>query len=398
MKLYPNLIRPVVDALEEIFQGKKFADKIIQQTLKKDKRWGSRDRGFIAETTYDIVRWYRLLYEIRGAQPNSKADWWEIVGIWFTINEVKLPDWKEFAKLDTSIILQQHTKLSDKRIIKESIPDWLDELGVAELGIKWPPTLAALNQQAPLVIRTNTIKTDRDKLQEILADKGIDATPYSKDALVLAKRRNLFTLPEFKQGLFEIQDGSSQEVANYLGVEPGMWVIDACAGAGGKALHIASQMKNKGRVFALDIHEWKLKELRKRATRAGIDIIENRPIVNQKVLKRLTERADRLLLDVPCSGLGVLKRNPDAKWKIDVAFLEKVKRIQKDILQNYPKMLKKGGQMVYATCSILPSENQQQVQDFLATNKEFTLLKEQQILPQDNGFDGFYMALIQKGE
>ena len=116
MKLYPNLIRPVVDALEEIFQGKKFADKIIQQTLKKDKRWGSRDRGFIAETTYDIVRWYRLLYEIRGAQPNSKADWWEIVGIWFTINEVKLPDWKEFAKLDTSIILQQHTKLSDKRL------------------------------------------------------------------------------------------------------------------------------------------------------------------------------------------------------------------------------------------------------------------------------------------
>ena len=101
---------------------------------------------------------------------------------------------------------------------------------------------------------------------------------------------------------------------------------------------------------------------------------------------------------MPCSGLGVLKRNPDAKWKIDVVFLEKVKRIQKEILQNYPKMLKKGGQMVYATCSILPSENQQQVQDFLAANKEFTLLKEQQILPQDNGFDGFYMALIQKAE
>ena len=157
-------------------------------------------------------------------------------------------------------------------------------------------------------------------------------------------------------------------------------------------------MKNKGKVFALDIHEWKLKELRKRATRAGIDIIENRPIVNQKVLKRLSERADRLLLDVPCSGLGVLKRNPDAKWKIDLAFLNKVKNIQKHILHTYPKMLKKGGQMVYATCSILPSENQQQVQAFLEANEEFTLLKEQQILPQDNGFDGFYMALIQKAE
>ncbi len=398
MKLYPNLIRPVVDSLEEIFQGKIFADKVIQKTLKKDKRWGARDRAFIAETTYNVVRWYRLLYEIRGAQPESQSDWWEIIGIWFTINEVKLPDWKEFAKLDTPSILQQHAKLSDRRIIKESIPDWLDEVGVAELGIKWPPTLTALNQQAPLVIRTNTLKTDRASLQKILADKDIESTTYGKDALILTKRRNLFTLPEFKQGLFEIQDGSSQEVVNYLGVEPGMWVIDACAGAGGKALHIGAIMKNKGKIFALDIHEWKLKELRKRATRAGIDNIENRPIVNQKVLKRLTERADRLLLDVPCSGLGVLKRNPDAKWKIDVAFLEKVKNIQKDILQSYPKMLKKGGQMVYATCSILPSENQQQVQTFLAANKEYTLIKEQQILPQDNGFDGFYMALIQKAE
>ena len=398
MKLYPNLIRPVVDALEEIFQGKVFADKVIQKTLKKDKRWGARDRAFIAETTYNVVRWYRLLYEIRGVQPKTKSDWWEIIGIWFTINEVKLPDWKEFAKLDTPTILQQQAKLSDKRVIKESIPDWLDELGVAELGIKWPPTLTALNQQAPLVIRANTLKTDRAALQKILADKDIESTTYGKDALILTKRRNLFTLPEFKQGLFEIQDGSSQEVVNYLGVEPGMWVIDACAGAGGKALHIGAQMKNKGKIFALDIHEWKLKELRKRATRAGIDNIENRPIVNQKVLKRLTERADRLLLDVPCSGLGVLKRNPDAKWKIDLAFLNKVKNIQKDILQSYPKMLKKGGQMVYATCSILPSENQQQVQAFLESNKEFTLIKEQQILPQDNGFDGFYMALIQKAE
>lgn len=398
MKLYPNLIRPVVDALEEIFQGKIFADKVIQKTLKKDKRWGARDRAFIAETTYNIVRWYRLLYEIRGAQPKSKSDWWEIIGIWFSINEVQLPDWKEFAKLDAPSILQQHAKLSDRRIIKESIPDWLDEIGVEELGIKWPPTLSALNQQAPLVIRVNTLKTDRASLQKILADKGIESTAHGKEALILTKRRNLFTLPEFKKGLFEIQDGSSQEVANFLAVEPGMWVIDACAGAGGKTLHIGAQMKNKGKIFALDIHEWKLRELRKRATRAGIDNIENRPIVNQKVLKRLTERADRLLLDVPCSGLGVLKRNPDAKWKIDVAFLNKVKNIQKHILHTYPKMLKKGGQMVYATCSILPSENQQQVQAFLEANEEFTLIKEQQLLPQDNGFDGFYMALIQKAE
>ena len=163
-----------------------------------------------------------------------------------------------------------------------------------------------------------------------------------------------------------------------------------------RALHIASFMKNKGKIFALDLHEWKLKELRKRATRAGIDIIENRPIVNQKVIKRLEARADRLLLDVPCSGLGVLRRNPDAKWKLDKDFLDRVRGTQQKILQAYPRMLKPGGKLVYATCSILPSENQEQVQAFLQKNDNFTLVKEKQILPQDNGFDGFYMALIEK--
>ena len=180
-----------------------------------------------------------------------------------------------------------------------------------------------------------------------------------------------------------------------MDVKEGMRVVDACAGAGGKTLHIAALMKNKGQIIALDIYEWKLAELKRRAKRAGAFNIEARFIEDNKVIKRLHSTADRLLIDAPCSGLGVLKRNPDSKWKIDEDFINRIKTEQENILQNYSKILKKGGKMVYATCSILPSENGEQVRKFLAENTEFALVKEENIMPSD-GYDGFYMALIER--
>ncbi|TAE58894.1 MAG: methyltransferase domain-containing protein, partial [Bacteroidetes bacterium] len=192
-------------------------------------------------------------------------------------------------------------------------------------------------------------------------------------------------------------DYSSQLVAPLLDPQPGMRVIDACAGGGGKSLHLASLMKDKGKVLSLDTVPWKLEELRRRAKRAGTGIIETRVIDNKKIIKRLYDSADRLLLDVPCSGLGVLRRNPDAKWKISQAFIDKLKGIQHEILSDYSRMLKPGGRMVYATCSILPSENREQVQRFLNEGTgDFELITEHQILPQDKGFDGFYMALLSR--
>ena len=396
MKLYPNLVRAVVGALDQIFRERKYADKVIQKTLKLDKRWGARDRKFIAETTYEIVRWYRWIYELRGAPPSSKEDWWEMIGIWLLWQNITLPDWKEFNSLSPSTITTRASDLQSNRAIRASIPEWLDEMASTELQEQWSPTLSALNRTAPLVIRTNTLKTTRSKLQKSLQLQDISSKKYSEDALIISKRTNLFSLDAFKKGLFEIQDGGSQQIAPFLEVQPGMQVIDACAGAGGKTLHLAALMKNKGRILALDIYKWKLKELRRRATRAGCDLIETRLISNQKVIKRLKGKADRLLLDVPCSGLGVLKRNPDAKWKLNPVYLERVKATQQQILETYPVMLKKGGLFVYATCSILPSENQEQVEKFLKLKEgQFTLIKEQQLLPQE-GFDGFYMALIRK--
>ena len=176
-----------------------------------------------------------------------------------------------------------------------------------------------------------------------------------------------------------------------------MRVIDACAGAGGKTLHLAALMKNKGRIIAMDTEQWKLDELQKRARRAGVSNMEAKVIESGKTIKRQANSADRLLLDVPCSGMGVLKRNPDAKWKLSLEFINKIRELQQHIIRDYCDMLKPGGLMVYSTCSILPSENEDQVQQFLSENKSFELLEERHIYPSE-GFDGFYMALIKKAQ
>jgi 16S rRNA (cytosine967-C5)-methyltransferase len=213
--------------------------------------------------------------------------------------------------------------------------------------------------------------------------------------LEIPQRVNVFQTTMFKEGLFEVQDASSQLVAPFLQAAPGMRVIDACAGAGGKSLHLASLMQNRGRIVSMDVDAYKLKELNKRSRRNGVNIIETRLIDSTKVIKRQFETADCVLLDVPCSGLGVLRRNPDAKWKLSEKFIDEVRNTQQQILKEYSQMLKPGGKLVYATCSILPSENQLQVKSFLDNNSQYTLEEERTILPS-SGFDGFYMARMKK--
>lgn len=191
-----------------------------------------------------------------------------------------------------------------------------------------------------------------------------------------------------------MQDASSQLVAPFLEVEEGMTVVDACAGAGGKSLHIAAAMKNKGTLISMDVEERKLLELKKRAERAGVSIAQTY-LITAQLLKKLDRTADRLLVDVPCSGLGVLRRNPDAKWKLSPAFVADIKQTQQKILQQYSSMVKTNGLLVYATCSILPGENQQQVATFLSANPAFEFIEDKKIMPSD-GFDGFYMARLKR--
>jgi 16S rRNA (cytosine967-C5)-methyltransferase len=281
------------------------------------------------------------------------------------------------------------------------VPDWLDELGARELGEEvWSREIREQNQLAKVVLRVNTLKIDPAKLRAMLMDENIetDFLEGRPDALVLRERANVFLTDAFKEGLFEVQDGNSQLVAPLLDVSPGMRVVDACAGAGGKTLHLAALMENKGQLIAMDLYENKLRELKMRARRDGAFNIEYRVIESSKTIKKLHEKADRVLIDAPCSGLGVLKRNPDAKWKLQPEFLDSIRATQAEILENYSRMVKPGGKLVYATCSILPSENQEQVKRFLTTDagKNFTFVKDSAMLASDTGFDGFYMALLQR--
>jgi 16S rRNA (cytosine967-C5)-methyltransferase len=403
MRLHRNLVFATIDSLHLIFNENKQADKVLKNTLKRDKRWGARDRAFIAETTYDIVRWKRLYAEIAEVrEPFDRPNLFRLFAVWATLNGIAIPDWKQFEDTPTRRIKGRFDELSKIRKYRESIPDWLDELGAKELGKKWDTELAALNEQAEVVLRVNTLKTTVDQLQNELADLEIETEKLKDypDALKLKERTNVFTTEAFKNGLFEVQDASSQKVAQLLDPKPGERIVDACAGAGGKSLHIATLMENKGQLIAMDIFENKLNELKRRARRNDIFNIETRVIDSTKVIKKLMEKADKVLIDAPCSGLGVLRRNPDTKWKLQPEFLDEIRNTQKELLDSYSRMVKPGGQLVYATCSILPSENEKQVQSFLnrENGKDFTLLKEQKILPSKSGFDGFYISLLQKKE
>lgn len=397
MKLHLNLVTAVTEALCLIFGEQRYADKVIESVLKSNRKWGARDRAFIAESTYEMVRWWRLLIEVYGTQPElSTKGLLPLFGVYQLIQGVPLPNWDEFKPLHNPDIQQRYNQAQKTRKIRESVPDWLDQLAENQLGEKWNTELPFLNEQAPVVLRANTLKTSRSELRRKLADAGIETLTSSiaQDALILEHRQNVFSHPLFAQGFFEVQDVGSQAIGQFLEVSPGMRVIDACAGAGGKTLHLSALMQNKGTLIAMDVESWKLDELRKRATRAGVSIVQTKPIESSKTIKRLEESCDKLLLDVPCSGLGVLRRNPDAKWKLSQDFIDKVCQEQALIISSYSKMVKRGGSLVYATCSILPIENETRVNMFLEENKDYELLKQQHLSPAKNGCDGFYMAQI----
>jgi len=402
LRLHRNLVYTVIDSIRDIFNEGVYADKAVEKALKRDKRWGSRDRKFVAETIYEIVRWKRLYAEIAEVkEPFDRNNLWRLFSVWCVLKGIALPDWNQIEPTPSRRIKGKFDELSKIRKFRESIPDWIDEVAVSELGEElWTKELAALNKQAEVILRTNTLNTTKEALQKELQDESIftEFIPNHSDALRLVERANVFRTEVFKKGYFEVQDASSQLVAEYLDVAPGMKVIDTCAGAGGKTLHLASFMKNKGQIIAMDIYESKLKKLKIRARRNKVHNIDTRVIDSTKPIKKLYNKADRVLIDAPCSGIGVLRRNPDSKWKLQPEFLDNIKKVQQDILQKYSKMVKSGGKLVYATCSVLPSENQNQITEFLASEsgKDFKLIKDNKVFAHTSGFDGFYMALLEK--
>lgn len=397
LKIHKNLVAAVIQCLKEIFLEDRYADRVIESMLRSNPKWGSKDRGFIAETTYEMVRKKRLLYEIYNHEVNKQKSLYHLFAIYLEIfKKTELPRWDEFA--DVPIKEYQKNYKAKKHIfaIKESYSEWMYDRCVEELGERSEPILKAMNQEAPLTLRINTMKCEVEQLSDILKKETILHKKIDLQTIAIHKKSNIFKLEAFRKGFFEVQDYGSQQIGLFCQVSPGMRVIDACAGAGGKSLHLATEMQNKGRIIAMDVEDWKLEEMKKRAKRNGISIIEPRLIDSMKTIKRLYDSADVVLLDVPCTGIGVIKRNPDAKWKITAEMLAEVQVKQKEILENYSKMTKVGGHLIYATCSILPSENQLQVQHFLQGHAGFVLEAEQNLYPGEYPGDGFYMARLKR--
>jgi 16S rRNA (cytosine967-C5)-methyltransferase len=401
VKLHRVLIAAVVRGLSEVLLQKKQADTTVEQLLGSNKNWGARDRHFIADNIYSIIRYKRFYEYCAGNEVTDEASLWLLTGVKLGMEGGELNRITEFTNIDLKAVAERAEKAKGIRKIRESVPDWLDALGEKELGTAWEEELHALNSKATFSIRVNTLKTNKRVVTSLLENEGIEFSEVetAPDALIIHSKKNFHHFPAYKNGLFEVQDVSSQLVAPLLEAQPGMLVIDGCAGAGGKTLHIAALMENKGEILAVDVNEKKLEQLPVRAKRAGANIIEPfaAELLTTGTQTKLRNAVDRILLDVPCSGTGVLRRKPDAKWSLSLAFIKELVERQAEILDKYAPMLKPGGILVYSTCSILPAENEKQVQAFIKRQEgKFELLEEKRVSPAQTGFDGFYMAKLKK--
>jgi 16S rRNA (cytosine967-C5)-methyltransferase len=398
--LIKQLSADITSTLKAVFWSETYATKAIQYTLQNHvEYWEDEKREVFSETVYDIIRWWRSLWYILDRVPSSdEQDLQKLLLVYLYSKKGDLAALEKKRGLDAYQVTQRIASMKNNRALRESIPDWLDVQATKELGARWDSVLPSLNKTPDTFIRVNTLKISLKELITYLRKEGLPAEPipWCPDALRLMEKTNFFILQSYDQGFFEVQDAGSQMVSRLLDPRPGMRLVDACAGEGGKTLHCAALMKNKGKIIALDTQEWRLKELRKRAVRAGADTIETRLISSSKVYKRMDSTADRLLLDVPCSGLGTIRRNPDIKWKLTSESLQRLTILQQDILSHYSKILKPSGHMVYSVCSILPSEGEEQVKAFLSTHEDFTLLSEKRYWPDTDGTDGFYMALVER--
>jgi 16S rRNA (cytosine967-C5)-methyltransferase len=389
VKIHRILAEAAADILREVFRNAKVLDHTLADAFSNNPRWGKRDRAFIAETVFEVTRWRRAL-EFIAVSPEVNA---LCAAQWMRM-ELDLPDWWKHAGASPAEMRDRETALATQpRAIRESIPDWLDQVGESELGDAWENEIHAINQRAPVFLRVNTLLATREEVIAWLHENHVETAIVDglPEALVLPPGKML-PKPLRNDGRIEIQDAGSQMIAPLLDLRPGQRVIDACAGAGGKALHLAALMQNDGRLYAMDVDEKKLHELKFRARRARVTCIVPKPIL-ETTPADFENIADRLLIDAPCSGLGTLRRQPDLKWRLKPAQLDRVRGIQRDILASYPAMVKPGGRLVYATCSILPSENRAAIQPLLDSGN-WELADEAPVSPAATGFDGFYAAAI----
>lgn len=348
-------------------------DLYISYYFKEHKALGSKDRGWIAENAYSMIRWQALLDYI-GDNPSME-------------NKVEL--------LKTFNPNEWINKEEIPLHIRCSFPKGLFDLIVDNYGIEKGKELCLINNTpAPTTVRVNTLKGTREELMVKWKDLyEISPCEFSKEGIIFHKKISFFTLPEFKQGLFEVQDEGSQLVAQMVKAKPGQWALDYCAGSGGKTLAFAPGMEKTGQIFLHDSRPHALEEARKRLRRAGI---QNAQVVlpDDPKLKKLKKKMDWVLVDAPCSGTGTMRRNPDMKWNFTEEGLKRLTGLQRTIFEKALSFLKPDGFIVYATCSLLKEENQNQLEHFLKTYPLVVEGTPFQSLPSRQGMDGFYSVCL----
>jgi 16S rRNA (cytosine967-C5)-methyltransferase len=355
-----NLIKHAENILRAFEIEPKPIDRIVDAYYRQHRNLGSKERQLISEAVFGVMRWKRRLdgtFILGGIPRPTLAQ---------RIAAYLLPNIQGIDRESLLTIIGQSLDFDPP--LKSfpggasafwSYPDFIYERLVKWKGEDWAAkTAQSLNEKAQVVIRVNALKIDRDELQKQLEKDGVESIPtkYSPYGLVLKERVNLNSLSSFKQGLFEVQDEASQLIGLLVTPKEGEIIIDMCAGAGGKSLLMAMLMGNRGKIIASDIDNRKLSILRKRAKQAGVENIEI--LSPGKVKERYDQRADALLIDAPCSGTGTLRRSPDLKWRLTESDLRDRIEMQKQLLEESTKLLRSSGRLIYATCSILPDENE----------------------------------------
>lgn len=382
-----------IDCLAAIAETPRPADAVIGAFFKANRYMGAKDRTAVAETVYGVLRrharlhWWLDHLKTTEAGPRALAIVNQVLGEQRPPASVAaLFAGARYAPAPmTTAEAQLLRQLEGRTLIHPAMPDavriecpaWAETSLRRDLGDRFDPELGALLDPAPLDIRVNPIKTDPLKVLSTLGEAGIEAKPsiWSPVGIRVTGRPPVTTLQAFRDGWFEIQDEGSQLVALLCDARPGHQVVDFCAGAGGKALALAATMANKGRVIACDVLENRLKRAAERLRRAGIHNVETRVLSSARDpwVKRHKRSFDRVLVDAPCTGVGTWRRNPDARWRRLGPDMEELQALQAEILDSAARLVRPGGRLIYATCSLLAEENENQVAAFLATHGEFRL-------------------------
>lgn len=415
-----DLLYPARDVLRDMLRFDAAADAVLSRLFRAKPQLGKSDRQILADTVYQVLRHLRL-FQTLAATDESIGGAMELrlailgwSGNAQSLHAALSPEQLEWRK---RLLAQDAMALPEA--VRWSLPEWLAAALQANYGAEYPALAQAMLRPAPLDLRVNVQKARREAVLDVFARLNLPAqpTPYSPWGVRLEGKPALQDLTVFREGWVEVQDEGSQLLAVLLAPRRGEMVVDFCAGAGGKTLALGAMMRSTGRLYAFDVADYRLAKLKPRLLRSGLSNVYPVAIAHERDerVKRLAGKVDRVLVDAPCSGLGTLRRNPDMKWRQKPEDIAELTTKQANILQSAATLLKPGGRLVYATCSVLPEENSGIVNAFLAAHPDFervpadTVLRQQgvegeglvtqgdlQLLPNRHATDGFYAAVLQR--